>query len=100
MIKIIEIEDEYYMFHLPTSYFTRFDEEPYFKHNVEYKRYHLRKPTFKYKFNVYIHQSEPILDIRTPTHCSVSQETLASNAINLSFESVTEVFTHDIKVFF
>ena len=52
MIKLLEIEDEFYMFRLPTSYFTRFDKVPYTKNGVETLKLQLRKPTFTYRFNV------------------------------------------------
>jgi len=55
MIKLLEIEDEYYMFRLPTSYFAKLDVESYTKDGVEYLKYHLRKPAFAYKFNVFLH---------------------------------------------
>ena len=52
MIKLLEIEDEFYMFRLPTSYFTRFDKVPHSKKGVETLKLQLRKPTFTYQFNV------------------------------------------------
>jgi hypothetical protein len=52
MIKLLEIEDEFYMFRLPTSYFTRFDKVPHSKKGVETLKMQLRKPTFTYQFNV------------------------------------------------
>ena len=55
MIKLLEIEDEYYMFRLPTSYFARLEVEPFTKDGVEYLKYHLRKPAFAYKYNVFLH---------------------------------------------
>jgi len=52
MIKLLEIEDEFYMFRLPTSYFTRFDKVPHSKKGVETLKLQLRKPTFTYQFTV------------------------------------------------
>jgi hypothetical protein len=52
MIKLLEIEDEFYMFRLPTSYFTRFDKVPYSKKGVETLKLQLRRPTFTYQFTV------------------------------------------------
>jgi hypothetical protein len=52
MIKLLEIEDEFYMFRLPTSYFTRFDKVPHTKKGVETLKLQLRKPTFTYQFTV------------------------------------------------
>jgi len=52
MIKLLEIEDEFYMFRLPTSYFTRFDKVPYNKNGVETLKLQLRNPTFTYRINV------------------------------------------------
>ena len=88
------------MVRLPTSYFTRFDVNPEFKEGIAYSHYKLRKPTFSYKFNVLLEQSDPILDLRTPSHCQLHQETFSSNSINLSFESLSDVFTHDVLIFF
>jgi hypothetical protein len=52
MIKLLEIEDEFYMFRLPTSYFTRFDKVPHSKKGVETLKLQLRRPTFTYQFTV------------------------------------------------
>lgn len=52
MIKLLELEDEFYMFRIPTSYFTRFDKVPYTKDGAETLKLQFRKPTFTYRFNV------------------------------------------------
>lgn len=94
MIKLLEIEDEYFLFRLPTSYFSRFDLSQESRHIT------LRKPTFNYKFNVLLEQNDPILDLRTPIHCNMKQESRSPKEVNLSFESVSETFTHDILIYF
>ncbi len=107
MLKLLEIENEYYLFRLPTSYFTRFEQSKEIpKNEPSYQAHHLtmKKPEYKYKFNVLIEQSSPILNVTTPIQANICQESLSANSANLTFDDTIngaeEAFLHDVMIYF
>ena len=104
MNKLLEIENEYFLFRLPTSYFIRFEPHPGSENkphkHLQEQHLSLAKPNYDYRFNVLLDQSFPILDLRTPSNSIVIQESYSSNAINLLFTKGEDAFTHDLMIYF